>query len=69
MKMMIAAIALALPAVAHAGTAPAPAPAPKPKMECCCKDMAKPMDCCKDQDRGEAAQDEHEGHGKSGHQQ
>lgn len=65
MKMLIAAIALALPAVAHAGAAPAPTPAPK--MECCCKDMAKPMDCCKEKVRGEAGQDEHKGHDKGGH--
>lgn len=65
MKMMIAAIALALPAIAHAGTAPVPTPAPK--MECCCKDMAKPMDCCKEKKGGEPAPSEHEGHGKGGH--
>ena len=66
MKMMFAALALALPAAAYAGTAPAPPP--EPKMKCCCKDMAKPMECCKDKDRGEAAQGGHEGHDKGGHQ-
>lgn len=65
MKMMIAALALALPAIAHAGTAPAPTPAPK--MECCCKDMAKPMDCCKEKGRSEAGEGEHKAHDMGGH--
>jgi hypothetical protein len=57
--MMIAAIAMsiAIPGIAHAEAA-----SEKPKMECCCKDMAKPMDCCEKHARGKAGQDEHAGH-------
>lgn len=65
MKMLIAAIALsvALPAVAHAEAAPALGE--KPKRECCCKDKAKPMDCCEEHGRRKAGQDEHAGHDMS----
>jgi hypothetical protein len=63
MKTTIALIALglALPAAAHAQAAPAPDD--KPKMECCCKDMSKPMACCPK--HGKPGQDEHEGHDPS----